>query len=162
MCALYSDKKKDHQVPLHSNVKPVRFAQEDEVQRGSAKLVALFPVIRDGRIRKILRVIESHPHRRIHELAIECNLSPSHLQHLFKQCTGFGLGEMLTQQRMQQALEFLIHSSMSIKEIASTVGYEHTSSFSRAFERSFRQTPSSYRQAQNTDKLASQELLRFG
>jgi transcriptional regulator GlxA family with amidase domain len=148
--------------PMPLSAKPVRLAKEDEVQIAGAKLGALFPVVRDGRVRKILRVIASQPSRKIHELANECNLSPSHLQHLFKQSTGFGLGEVLTEQRMQFAIDFLTHSSMSIKEIASTVGYEHTSSFTRAFERRFRKTPSSYRQEQARDKAAGQELLRFG
>jgi AraC-like DNA-binding protein len=35
---------------------------------------------------------------------------------------------------------------MRIKEIAHTVGYEHTSSFIRAFERHFMQAPHLYRQ----------------
>jgi AraC-like DNA-binding protein len=34
---------------------------------------------------------------------------------------------------------------MSIKQIASVAGYEHTSSFTRAFERHFRLAPSCYR-----------------
>lgn len=162
MRALYSAERKDHPYPMPSNARPVRLAKGNEVHCTDAKLGALFPVVRDARVRKILRVIESQPSRKIHELALECNLSPSHLQHLFKQSTGFGLGELLTEQRMQRATEFLAHSNMSVKQIASTVGYEHTSSFSRAFERRFRQTPSSYRQAQDVDKAASQELLRFG
>jgi AraC-like DNA-binding protein len=162
MCALYAGERKNHPSPIPSNARPVRFVKGNEVHRTDPKLSGLLPVARDGRLRKILRVIESQPSRKIHELAAECNLSPSHLQHLFKQSTGFGLGEVLTEQRMQHAIEFLAHSTLSIKEIASTLGYEHTSSFSRAFERRFRQTPSSYRQAQDPDKVGSQELLKFG
>lgn len=112
-----------------------------------AKLSALIPAVQDGRLRNILHVIESHPSRKIHDLALECNLSGSRLQHLFKQRTGLGLGQLLTEQRMQRATDFLVHTNMSIKEIAGTVGYEHASSFTRAFERRFRQAPSSYREA---------------
>ena len=162
MCALYSADKNNYHLPLPSNARPVRFVKGNEDHRTDAKLGALFPAARDGRIRKVLRVIESQPCRKIHELALECNLSPSHLQHLFKQSTGLGLGEVLTEQKLQRATDFLAYSAMSIKEIAFTVGYEHTSSFSRAFERRFRQTPSSYRQAKDPDKANSQELLRFG
>lgn len=108
-------------------------------------LSALVPIVQDGRLRKMLHMIESQPSRTIRDLAVECNLSGSRLQHLFKQHTGFGLGQLRTEQRMQQATDFLVHTNMSIKEIASTIGYEHTSSFTRAFERRFRQTPSCYR-----------------
>jgi AraC-like DNA-binding protein len=38
---------------------------------------------------------------------------------------------------------------MSIKGIAGTIGYEHPSSFTRAFERRFQHAPSNYRQKQN-------------
>jgi AraC-like DNA-binding protein len=107
----------------------------------------------DERLRKILELIESHPSRKIHELASACNLSESRLQHLCKQRTGFGLGQLLTEQRMQQATVLLAHSNLSIKEIAGTIGYEHTSSFTRAFERRFRQTPSCYRHAQAPYKV---------
>jgi AraC-like DNA-binding protein len=114
------------------------------------KLSALIPVVQDGRLRKMLHMIEAHPSRKIHDWAAECNLSGSRLQHLFKQRTGLGLGQLLTEQRMQQATDFLTHTNMSIKEIASTLGYEHASSFTRAFERSFQQAPSFYREAQNS------------
>jgi AraC-like DNA-binding protein len=117
-----------------------------------AKLDSLIPAMQDGRLRRILQIIESHPTRKINDLAVECNLSPSHLQHLFKQRTGLGLGQLLTEQRMQYASEFLAHTDLSIKEIAGSVGYEHTSSFTRAFERRFQQAPSCYRQAKSPDK----------
>jgi len=110
---------------------------------------ALIPVVQDLRLRKILHLIESHPSHTIHDLALECNLSGSRLQHLFKQRTGLGLGQLLTEQRMRQAAELLVNTEMSIKQIAGTLGYEHASSFTRAFERRFRQSPRCYRQAQN-------------
>lgn len=115
-----------------------------------ARLSALLTAVQDRRLLKMLRTIESHPSRRIHDLALECNLSGSRLQHLFKQRTGLGLGQLLTEQRMQQATDLLAHTNMSIKEIASALGYEHASSFTRAFERHFRQTPSCYRQGQSS------------
>jgi transcriptional regulator GlxA family with amidase domain len=117
------------------------------------KVGALIPVVQDRRLGKLLHTIKSHPSRKIHDLALECNLSGSRLQHLFKQHTGLRLGQLLTEQRMQQATDFLVHTNMSIKEIASTIGYEHTSSFTRAFERRFRQAPSCYRQAQSPYKM---------
>ena len=122
-------------------------------KNNDAKLSALIPVVQDGRLRKMLHMIEYYPSRKIHDLAQECNLSESRLQHLFKQRTGLGLGQLLTEQRMQHATDFLVHTNMSIKEIASTIGYEHASSFTRAFERRFSQAPSCYRQAQSQHKM---------
>lgn len=108
----------------------------------------LIPVVQDGRLRKVLQMIASDSPRKIHDLALECNLSESHLQHLFKQGTGVGLGRLLSEQRMQRAADLLGQTNLSIKEIAWIAGYEHTSSFTRAFERRYREGPRSYRQKQ--------------
>ena len=93
---------------------------------------ALIPMVQDCRLRKVLQMIASASPQKIQDLALECNLSESHLQHLFKECTGLGLGRLLTEQRMQRAAKLLEQTNLSIKEIAWTVGYEHTSSFTRA------------------------------
>jgi AraC-like DNA-binding protein len=116
---------------------------------------ALIPVVQDCRLRKVLQMIASDSPQRIQDLATQCNLSESHLQHLFKECTGLGLGRLLADQRMQRAVNLLEQTNLSIKEIAWTVGYEHTSSFTRAFERHFREAPRCFRQRQKRAALAS-------
>jgi AraC-like DNA-binding protein len=123
--------------------------------RNEAKLTQLIPVVQDVRLRNILHRIGSYPPRKMQDLALECNLSVSRLQHLFKQRTGFGLGQLLAEQRMLQATDFLVNSTMSIKEIAGTLGYEHASSFTRAFERRYRQSPSCYRQSQSPCEMSA-------
>jgi AraC-like DNA-binding protein len=117
------------------------------------------PLVQEGRLRKVLLKIESGPPRTIQDLALECNLSQSHLQHLFKQRTGLGLGRLLTEKRMQRAADLLAGTDKSIKEIACVVGYEHTSSFTRAFERYFRQSPRCYRQTQELNKILTSERV---
>lgn len=104
------------------------------------------PQIQERRVIKILQMIQVQPLRRIPDLAREFNLSHSHLEHLFKQETGVSLGQLLTEQRLGRAAHLLLHTNLRIKEIANTVGYEHTSSFIRAFERHFAQPPHLYRQ----------------
>lgn len=112
---------------------------------GSAVLVDI-PPLQESRIRKILKLIESDPAHSIQDLAALCNLSHSHLQHLFKKQTGVQLGHLLLEHRLLKAAQLLENSNMSVKEIAFTVGYEHTSSFIRAFDRRFSITPRSYRE----------------
>jgi transcriptional regulator GlxA family with amidase domain len=142
--------------PEEPSLKTAGVAARDQTAKSiDAKLNALIPVVQDVRLRKMLHMIEAFPSRRIHDLALECNLSESRLQHLFKQRTGLGLGQLLAEQRMQQATDFLTQTNMSIKEIASTLGYEHASSFTRAFERCFRQAPSFYREAQGSRTSAT-------
>jgi AraC-like DNA-binding protein len=99
----------------------------------------------EERVRKILRMAESGTTFTIRDLALEFRLSPSYLQRLFKHQTGVCMGEWLNERRLQRAAYLLANSYMSVKEIAHTVGYEHPSSFIRAFERRFTQAPARYR-----------------
>ena len=145
--------------PARSNGEAARFAAENDAKGNDAHLGPLFLAMHDGRLRKILQMIESGSPHKIHDLALECNLSHSHLQHLFKQHTGLGLGRMLTEQKLHRAADLLGRTSMSIKEIAWAVGYEHTSSFTRAFERHFRQSPRRYRQTQELNRILTSERV---
>lgn len=101
--------------------------------------------VQEEHVRNVLRMIESESAHTVNDLAHRMNLSPSRLQHLFKQQTGVCVGQVLTEQRLQRAAHLLAHSNLRIKEIAYAVGYEHTSSFIRAFERRFAQAPRCYR-----------------
>jgi len=96
------------------------------------------------RLQKICRMAESGSHRSIRDLAVEFHLSPSHLQHFFKQSTGARLGRWLAERRLQHAARLLTECNMSVKEVAYAVGYKHPSSFVRAFERLFGQAPGQF------------------
>jgi len=106
----------------------------------------------ESRVQKILRMAESGTTLSIRNLALEFRLSPSYLQRLFKHQTGVSMGEWLTEQRLQKAAHLLTNSYLSVKEIAHNVGYEHASSFIRAFERRFTQAPAQYRKQCNHTK----------
>ena len=106
------------------------------------------PPVPDQRLQRILEMIDSGIPCTVQALAEECNLSHSRLQHLFKQKTGISLGQRLTQQRLARAAHLLMHTDKRIKDIARAIGYEHASSFIRAFERYFAQAPRRFRQAQ--------------
>jgi AraC-like DNA-binding protein len=111
------------------------------------------PAVRDGRIRRVLDMIDSEPSQSVRQLAHGIGLCPAHLQRLFKQQTGGGhLHELLGERRLQKAAELLIASEMAIKEIAFIVGFKHHSSFVRAFQREFGQTPIIYRKQHRAPK----------
>jgi transcriptional regulator GlxA family with amidase domain len=138
------------EVPVSSNGSSPAVMNETNGTNGTIKrdVLPIAPIVvstQEVRIRKILKLIESEPARSIEELAAQCNLSHSHLQHLFKQHTGVQLGHLLLEQRLLKAACLLENSNMSVKEIAFAVGYEHTSSFIRAFERRFGIAPRTYR-----------------
>ena len=106
----------------------------------------------ERRVLKILQMVEAGTTFAIRELAAEFHLGPAYLQRLFKHETGVCMGEWLSEQRLQRAAYLLSNSYLSIKEITHAVGYEHTSSFVRAFERRFQQAPARYRK-QNDGKF---------
>lgn len=108
-------------------------------------LLALASSLHDKRLRKVVEMIESDSLETVHDLALQVNLSPSHLQHLFKEQTGVCITQLLTEQRLRKAARLLQSSDLSVKEIAFAAGYEHASSFIRAFHRRFSQTPRDYR-----------------
>lgn len=147
MCAYQSSAKKKRPRTSSLNLELIKPPANNGTANGNGVAAgALIPVVQDCRLRKVLQMIASDSPQKIQDLAVECNLSESHLQHLFKESTGLGLGRMLADQRMQRAAKLLEQTNLSIKEIAWTVGYEHTSSFTRAFERYFREAPRCFRQ----------------
>jgi AraC-like DNA-binding protein len=105
--------------------------------------------VRSALERRVLEMIESGVAYNIGDLAAQLHLSPSHLQRLFKRETGVRLGEWLIAQRLHEAAYLLANSYLSVKEIAGAAGYEHVSSFIRAFERRYVLTPTRYRERAN-------------
>jgi AraC-like DNA-binding protein len=99
--------------------------------------------------RRVLEMLESGAAYNIGDLAARLHLSPSHLQRMFKRETGVRLGEWLITQRLHEAAYLLANSYLSVKEIAGAAGYEHVSSFIRAFERRYVLTPTRYRERAN-------------
>ena len=115
----------------------------------------------ERRVLKILKMVEAGTTFAIRDLAAEFRLSPNYLQRLFKNETGICMGEWLSEQRLQRAAYLLSSSYMSIKEITHAVGYEHTSSFIRAFERRFLQAPARYRkQNEGSDETAAAKRIQ--
>jgi AraC-like DNA-binding protein len=114
----------------------------------------------ERRVLKILDMVETGNTFAIRDLAAEFRLSPAYLQRLFKNETGICMGEWLSEQRLQRAAHLLSNSYLSIKEITHAIGYEHTSSFIRAFERRFHQAPARYRK-QNKRKYEEQGAKRI-
>jgi AraC-like DNA-binding protein len=105
--------------------------------------------VRSAAERRVLEMLESGVAYNISDLAARLHLSTSHLQRIFKRETGTRLGEWLIAQRLHEAAYLLANSYLSVKEIAGAAGYEHVSSFIRAFERRYVLTPTRYRERAN-------------
>lgn len=72
-------------------------------------------------------------------------LNPSYLSRLYKQMTGIGLSEYITNLRIQTAKEMLENDELRIHEIAEAVGYQSGIAFTRFFKKVMNMTPQEYR-----------------
>lgn len=80
-------------------------------------------------------------------LAEQLNMSESNLRLKAKELlNGMSLGRFLLHLRFQRAYELLVHTDLSIHEVAVKCGYADTFSFSRAFKNDIGFSPSSFRQ----------------
>ena len=78
-------------------------------------------------------------------LAETLNLSPSRLQHLFKEETGMSFRKYLQQVRMKKAEHLLETTFLCVNEIAKQVGIGDCSHFVRDFEKQYGLSPNKYR-----------------
>ncbi|HEX3396127.1 MAG TPA: helix-turn-helix transcriptional regulator [Steroidobacteraceae bacterium] len=132
----------------------------DITHAAALSLVLLRDNSLERRVLKILEIVEAGTTFAVRDFAAEFRLSPAYLQRLFKNQTGIRMGEWLSEQRLQRAAYLLSNSHLSIKEITHAVGYEHTSSFVRAFERRFLQAPARFRK-QNEGKYETENANRI-
>jgi len=78
-------------------------------------------------------------------LADRARLSPFHFARAFKQSFGVPPHRYHTNRRIEQAKALLALPARSVTEIALDMGFSETSSFSAAFRKVTRQTPTEYR-----------------
>jgi AraC-like DNA-binding protein len=98
---------------------------------------------------KALKDALSHkqlPHTTIQQLAYEAGMNRTKLQYGFKKLFGISIYSYQLQMRMEKARKLLAESDKPIKQIAALTGYNTISSFSAAFKKAFRLSPSQYRE----------------
>jgi AraC-like DNA-binding protein len=88
-------------------------------------------------------------------LASVANMSLPHYFALFKRSVGTTPIDYFIKLRMEQARRLLAETPWSIKEIASSLGYEDPLYFSRVFKAVTRATPSNYRVGQSRPEIQS-------
>lgn len=79
------------------------------------------------------------------ELANQVYVSPFHLVHVFKEEVGLPPIQYMIQCRMEEAKRLLEHSDLSVKEIASIIGYENANYFNLLFKKMTGKPPGKYR-----------------
>ena len=79
------------------------------------------------------------------DICKEFSVSRSSISHIFKKATGQSFREFLVSVRLKAAKSLLIHSRLSITEIAFSVGFSDSNYFSNVFKAKEGITPGKYR-----------------
>ncbi|WP_339281287.1 helix-turn-helix domain-containing protein [Paenibacillus sp. FSL H8-0282] len=83
----------------------------------------------------------------LYRVAEQVERPEKYISQLFKEVTGVNFSDHLIKVRMDQAINLLKESGLTVDEIAVRVGYNSSHSFRRAFKRLMGVSPSAYRQS---------------
>lgn len=89
------------------------------------------------KVEKILSEQLDKPVPTIHELAQQCNISPSTLKRNFKLVFGKSLHTYCLEKKLNLGKSMIIAKNKSVSEIAYELGYDKVNSFSKAFKKQF-------------------------
>lgn len=81
----------------------------------------------------------------LEKLACDNNISKSYLSHTFKNVTGYGVMEYLTELRISIAKDLLINTELNSFEISNECGFSSSSNFARVMKKTTGMTPLQYR-----------------
>jgi AraC-like DNA-binding protein len=128
-------------------------------EKTSAKLKEFFIFLQDELLMKtsnknkdinhieLLEYIRSHFHCDIsnNKLAMEFGYHPVHLNRIIINLTGLSLHQYIIKLRMEEAIQLLQITNLSITEIAEKVGYSNSQYFSRLFKAKTGHPPTYFR-----------------
>jgi AraC-like DNA-binding protein len=102
---------------------------------------------RRGQIRPVLAYVDGHCGESItlDDVAELVHVSPSRVRHVFRDATGVGFKQYVTQIRVAEAKRLLLTTDRSVAEIAAEVSYTNLHQFYRVFYRSSAMSPGEYR-----------------
>ncbi|MCD8007588.1 MAG: AraC family transcriptional regulator [Clostridiales bacterium] len=100
----------------------------------------------------ILQYIQHHyQNLTLSDLAVFFHYSEPYLSTLIKQNTGRNFTDLVKELRMAEAVDCLIHTDMTVREIAEQVGYHSADHFSRTFRAEFQMSPQQFRKVKRTE-----------
>jgi AraC-like DNA-binding protein len=105
-------------------------------------------ILQQEKIGDILSHMNLHMHEplTLQKMADTFYMSTSHFQRIFKTVTGQPFNKYLQHMRIQRSCHLLIHTTLTVQQIAAQVGYADMKFFHTLFRRITGCTPQQYRQ----------------
>ena len=101
---------------------------------------------KDERLMEITNYIqENYPSVSLEDLSEKFYLSKPYLSKYIKEKSGMTFGEILKKVRMKKARAMLKGTSMTVENVAESVGYQNVEHFNRLFKKMYQMTPVQYR-----------------
>ena len=116
------------------------------VEVSSYNLPLSLPYAKDKRLKVVIKYMEDNLHESITLVDFEkiAGVSPRTLSRLFQSDVGMSFIQYLTIQRLMRAIVLLLENQLSVKEVASLVGYNSIPTFSNTFYKILGIRPSEY------------------
>lgn len=101
----------------------------------------------ENRIDTVCHYVQAHftEDIRLRDVADRVHMTESNFCKFFKKTLGTTFSQYLNELRINEACRFLLHSDLSIGQIAFQCGFESLTYFNRVFRRKKNQTPSEWR-----------------
>jgi AraC family transcriptional regulator, arabinose operon regulatory protein len=106
----------------------------------------------DRRVQRVIALMKHDPQQGLplSKVAQSVNLSPSRFRYLFKAETGRSFAKFLKSIRLEKARELLETTFLSVKQIATTVGFNDVSHFVRDFKQAYGLSPTIHRRRKSS------------
>ncbi|WP_158318617.1 helix-turn-helix domain-containing protein [Halalkalibacter akibai] len=140
---------------LYEELLKLHMREEIEVWFKNRLILPLVKVFHDRRdsqfqnlSEKIIDLIQKNFDSEItlEECAAKLHYNANYLSSVFKQETNYTFSEYLAMYRFKIAKQWLVESSMTIKEIAEKLKYNNSQNFIRSFKKQEEMTPGQYRE----------------
>ena len=101
-----------------------------------------------GNVEKVIEILHQHYQEplTLKEVSESLHLNVMYLGQLFKKETKKSFSAYLNHLRMEKAKQLLLHSNQNVNEIASEIGYNNTTYFSKLFKKIVGRSPKEYRE----------------
>jgi len=99
------------------------------------------------RLKRVISYIEANLHKtiKLSDLSSVADMSLYYFATLFKQSTGLSPHQYVLRRRIQRAKQLLRETEISVLEVSLNLGFEHPTTFARAFRRLTGISPTHYR-----------------